>query len=48
MIFLAEGLHACSLFLEKYLNIARYAGDVFLGQMMICHMWVTAYGGENS
>lgn len=46
MIFLAEGLHAYSLFLEKYLNIVRYAGDVFPGQMT-CHMWVTAYG-ENS
>lgn len=46
LIFLAGGLPADSVFLEKYLNIAHYIGDVFLSQTT-CHMWVTAYG-ENS
>lgn len=37
LIFLAGGLPADSVFLEKYLNIAHYIGDVFLSQTT-CHM----------
>lgn len=46
LIFLAGGLPADSVSLEKYLNMAHYIANLLLSQATY-HMWVSPYG-ENS
>jgi len=46
LVFLAGGLPADSVFLEKYLNMAHNVPNPLLSQTS-CHTWVTPYG-ENS
>lgn len=47
LIFLAGGLPADSLLLEKYLNMAHYIANLLLSQATH-HMWVTPCGENTS